>query len=116
MRLAPQLLPVEPSLDGEYYAVREAPRARRRPHRIRRLADDQRLIAGDEVGGRETTAERRRQLLGVQAQRRHLLKSPSREPRPRRLVLAEYAIGDRRHARHVVDAAHALARTPDVAP
>ena len=117
MGLAPQLLPVEPSLDREYLRGRRSPPSA--PPRAPHPPPRRRSAAHRPRSGRCGARARPSAAGNWSAFRRndaHLLMSPSREPRPRRLVLEEHAIGDRRHARHIVDAAHALARAPDVAP
>ena len=59
--------------DEEHRAVEVSGCSRGRSHGIRRLADQQRLIAGNEIDGGKTAIQSGRQLIGVQAQLRRLI-------------------------------------------
>jgi hypothetical protein len=68
LRRLPQLVPGERAIDGEHDALREAGFAGGGAHRVRRLAGRQRLIARDQIDGREPSGERGGQLVGFETQ------------------------------------------------
>ena len=64
LRRVAQLVPIEAALDEEHRAIGVAGGARRGPDRIRRLADQQRLIARHQIGaGSSRALERGGQLI-----------------------------------------------------
>jgi hypothetical protein len=63
-----QIVPGKTALDEKYGAIGVPGCPRGSADGIRRFADEQRFIAGDEVDGGEAAGQRGRQLLGVQTQ------------------------------------------------
>jgi hypothetical protein len=61
----PQIVPRKTAVDEEHRTVGVAGSPRRGSDGVRSLADQQRLIAGDEIEAGETASERGRVLIGI---------------------------------------------------
>jgi hypothetical protein len=64
----PQLIPGETAIDEKHRAIRISRRPRRGTNGVRSLADQQRLIAGNEVNARQIPSQRCGKLIGAYTQ------------------------------------------------
>jgi hypothetical protein len=64
----PQLVPGEAAIDEKYRAIRKSLRSRGGAYGVRRLADQQRFVTGDQVHAGHAPGQSSRQLFRTQAQ------------------------------------------------